>query len=68
MPFLEKEGYFCTELIGYLYQELNLLKKTNSHKAKSLLPVDFDGKNLEDLLIPTLSFEYVIIFESSVDG
>lgn len=64
LPFMDKEGYFCSELIGFLYQELNLFKKKTNFNPSKMLPKDFDGKNLEDMLTTTLSFEYVILFDN----
>ena len=63
LPFMEKEGYFCSELIGALYQELDLFKKSKDFNASNMLPKDFDGKKLEAVLNTTMSFEYVVLFE-----
>jgi hypothetical protein len=64
IPFMEKEGYFCSELIGHLFSELDLFKKKKDFKPGNLLPKDFDGKNLENMLRTTLSFEYVLLFNT----
>lgn len=64
LPFMEKEGYFCSELIGYLFQELNLFKEKKGVRPSILLPKDFDGKRLEEMLSVTMSFEYVLLFDT----
>jgi hypothetical protein len=64
LPFMEKDGYFCSELIGVLYQELGLFKKSKDLVPSNMLPKDFDGKKLESVLNTTMSFEYVILFNN----
>jgi hypothetical protein len=62
LPFMKKDGYFCSELIGFLFQDLNLFKKSKNFNPSNLLPKDFDGKQLEEMLTVTMSFEYEILF------
>ena len=62
LPFTEKKGFFCSELIARLYLQLGLTKKTDLDPEK-IYPSNFCGKAVDDLLVPTLSFEYQILFE-----
>jgi hypothetical protein len=64
LPFTNKKGYFCSELVAKLFLELKLTKSSKI-KPESIFPGDFCGEKIEALLAPGLSFEHQIIFEKN---
>lgn len=62
LPFAQKKGVFCSELVAKLYLDLKLTKSTKFNPA-TIYPGDLSGEKVESFLVPTLTFEHQIIFE-----